>query len=370
MKLLSNVKADGISMHKPVLRATSVAVALLIVGVGVGWALTTVLRPATDPSQVPSYTFATVSSGEVGSRISLNTVAQWTPEKAAVNGASGIVTGVAVSPGDEVQQGGILYTVNLRPIVIAQGDVPAFRSIERGTRGKDVAQLQSMLTALGFYRGIPQGLVDSSTVIAIRSWQKSIGESPTGSVAYGDIAFIPELPARISLDVTIIARGNAVSGGEAAIQSLPASPKFILPVTQAQAGLIAAGTRLEITSPLGSNWVAYAATQTANVQTQTIEISLIGKDGATICGEQCSQVPISGQAELAASIVTVETIKGLVIPSAALITEAGGKTALVTAAGKRIPVKIAASANGMSVIEGASDGIRVRVPGKSEGSGQ
>jgi peptidoglycan hydrolase-like protein with peptidoglycan-binding domain len=354
-----------------VFKAAAVVVAALVVGGSVvGWALTTVLQPAKDPSQAASYTFATVSQGEVGSSIALNAVAQWTPAKAAVNGAGGIVTGVSVSPGDEVSQGRVLYTVNLRPVVIAQGTVPAFRSIESGTRGQDVAQLQSMLTALGLYRGPADGVAGTATVAAIGAWQKSLGEDATGSVAYGDVVFVSTLPTRISLNADIIARGNSVSGGEPAIQTLPASPKFTLPVTQAQAGLVATGTRIEVTAPEGSKWEAYATGQTQDAQAQTIEISLVGKDGATVCGDQCGQVPVTGQAELRASIVTVEPVQGLVIPSAALVTGADGKTAVITGQGRRTPVKVTASAKGMSVIEGILSGVRVRVPGNNAGAGQ
>ena len=86
--------------------------------------------------------------------------------------------------------------------------------------------------------------------------------------------------------------------------------------------------------------------------------------GTVICGEQCGQVPVSGQVTLLSKIVTVETATGLVVPSSALVSEADGKLAIVDEHGERVPVKVVAGARGMSVIEGVETGTKVRVPGK------
>jgi len=103
---------------------------------GVGWAAASVLTPAADPLEATDFTYVSVATGEVGSSISLNTVAEWSPVPVGSNLASGVVTGVAVTPGDEVSQGAVLYRVNERPVVVAQGDVPAFRAIGAGQSGK------------------------------------------------------------------------------------------------------------------------------------------------------------------------------------------------------------------------------------------
>ena len=50
------------------------------------------------------------------------------------------------------------------------------------------------------------------------------------------------------------------------------------------------------------------------------------------------------------------------MPSAALTTNAAGEIALIDESGARIPVTVVTSARGMSVIEGADAGARVRVP--------
>ena len=181
---------------------------------GVGWAAASVLSPAADPLEATDYTYVSVATGEVGSSISLNTVAAWSPVPAGSNLASGVVTGVAVAAGDEVSSGAVLYRLNERPVVVAQGDVPAFRAVGAGVEGVAVAQLQGMLATLGFYRGVVDGRAGAGTVGAVKAWQKASGVPQTGVVDAGDVIFVPSLPTRVSLDGEVIARGKSVAGGE------------------------------------------------------------------------------------------------------------------------------------------------------------
>jgi hypothetical protein len=63
--------------------------------------------------------------------------------------------------------------------------------------------------------------------------------------------------------------------------------------------------------------------------------------------------------------VTVETVRGATVPSAALLTHPDGTVAVVDAAGEEHPVTVVASARGMSLIEGVELGLRVRLPGEA-----
>jgi hypothetical protein len=134
-----------------------IGLVVLLVGAGIGWAGETVLTPPKDVLDSSAFNTVEVVAGEVGSSINLNTVAQWTPIPVGSNQAAGTVTTVSVKPGDEVTQGSILYSVNLRPVVIAQGSIPSFRAKSVGTSGADVTQLQTLLAALGLYSGARAG---------------------------------------------------------------------------------------------------------------------------------------------------------------------------------------------------------------------
>lgn len=350
-------------------RAIAAGVGMFVAGLAVassvGWALFSVASPAQDPLDAASYTLVEVTPGEVGASLQLNAIAQWVPSLTGANRAAGVVTGIHAEPGAEVTQGSLLYTVDLRPVVVAQGDVPAFRAIGDGTVGEDVRQLQQMLTDLGFYEGSIGGEAGELTAASIRSWQKSLGIEQTGVVAAGDVIFVPTLPARILLDDKLVYRGATLAGGEAVLSRLPASPEFTIPVSDAQAASIPSGTKVEITSPDGGLWTAYTGAQASDAASAVVSVALYGQDGTEICGGQCSQVPVTGQTKLLSRIVTVETVKGNVVPSSALVSGADGQLAVVDENGLRINVTVVSAARGMSVVDGVNVGVKVRVPGEA-----
>lgn len=331
------------------------------------WAVATIVRPSEDQLDEESFTYATVEAGEVGSSISLSTTVSWSSEWVGTNQSAGVVTGVAVTAGDEVVQGSILYTVNLQPVVIAQGEVPAFRAVGNATTGKDVAQIQEMLADLGYYSGAADGIAGTTTVSAITAWQKATGASPTGTVEMGDVIFVPALPSRVMLDTGLVSRGATLGGGENVVMALSASPTFTLPVTDAQSTMMPTGTRVMIASPGGGEWEAYTADRLRDAQTQTIDVTLVGKNGAVICGDECSRIPATGQSTLSSKVITVEPVTGLIVPSAALVTTATGQSAVLDDTGAQIAVTVTASARGLSTVEGVPEGTRVRVPASVSG---
>ncbi|MFJ2544065.1 peptidoglycan-binding protein [Microbacterium sp. NPDC087589] len=341
-------------------------VTILALGAAGAWAALAVLRPTDDPLASTEHTYVEVTAGSVGTSIALNTVAAWSQVPVAANQATGIVTEMTVETGAEVAQGATLYTVGLRPVVAAQGEVPMFRDIGAEATGADVSQLQQMLASLGLYGGAIDGKAGRGTVTAITSWQGSLGVDKTGVVALGDVVFLPQLPSRVAFDPELIARGLTLSGGESAILGLAPAPAFWIPVTDAQAAMIPAGGSVEVTAPDGQVWPGVAGEQKRNADDGTVTIAVAGAEGAVLCGDSCGQVPISGQATLPSKIVTVEQVDGLVVPSAALVTTATNDTAVIDSDDNRVPVEVVASAKGMSVITGAPEGLRVRVPATEE----
>lgn len=334
--------------------------AAVAVGVGIGWAARTVFTPPRDVLASTAVAYVTVTRGEVGSSISLNTVARWAPSPVGTNKAAGTVTSVDVQPGATVKAGTVLYTVNLRPVVIAAGDVPAFRAMEVGTKGRDVGQLQDLLADLGLYHGAADGDFRAGTVSAVEAWQRQLGVPADGVVQAGDLVFVPTLPARVVLDASI-RRGSSLAGGEPVVQSLGRAPSFTMPVGETQASLMPTGTTVDVKAPDGSTWHARVGAQVTGADGQ-VTATLKGAAGAVVCGRDCDAVPVGGESLLASQVVTVPTTRGLVVPSAALTSSAGGRVMVIDRTGARHPVDVKATAQGMSVIEGVPDGTQVRVP--------
>jgi peptidoglycan hydrolase-like protein with peptidoglycan-binding domain len=338
---------------------------ILLVGGGIGWAAATVLTPAKDVLNSTAFTYVEVVNGEVGSSINLNTVAEWTPVPVGSNLASGVVTSVNVEAGQEVGPGTTLYTVNLRPVVIAQGGIPSFQALSQGSAGADVAQLQTLLATLGFYGYEVDGKFDWVTTQAVKAWQKSLGLEGDGAVQAGDIVYVPSLPTRVALDTEKVKRGASLGGGEEVVQGLPPAPAFTIPVTDTQAALMPTGTRVEISGPGGDTWEGFVVDQQADEQ-DGITVLLEGRDGASICADTCGTIPVTGEAFLRSRIVTVESVTGLTVPSAALLSKGDGSLAVMDNDGVEHAVSVVTSARGMSVIEGVADGTMVRVPATGE----
>lgn len=334
--------------------------ASIAAGALLAWALLGVMQPVTDPLESSRNTIVTVLPGSVESSLELNAIAAWAPVPAGTNRASGVVTTVAAGPGRAVSPGDVLYSVDTRPVVIARGEVPAFRSITAGVEGPDVTQLQNMLAELGHYHFQSDGKAEQATVAAIREWQGSLGLRKTGVVEIGDVIFVTKLPARVVLDDKVVRRGATLTGGEDVLRALPASPTFVIPVTGAQANRIPLKTEVDVTSPRGDTWAA-SVTGITRREDGSAVLRVARDDGTPLCGRQCEQIPVTGGASLSSRTLILKTVKGLVVPSAALDSMANGKTTVVTRSGKRIPVTVRASANGMSVVEGVRKGLKIQV---------
>lgn len=336
-------------------------IAAIIVAGAVGWAGATVFLPPEDPLDANDYTLVDVASGTVGSTLSLNVVGEWSPEPEGSNNAAGTVTSVAVVNGDVVNAGDVLYSVDLRPIVIVAGETPAFRSLSVGSTGADVQQLQQFLADRGLYHLAIDGDFGWGTAQSVKAWQRSLGVEADGVVHDGDIIFVPSLPARIWIDESAIAKGNRLGGGEKVVSVLPNAPVFTIPITDAQSAVIPSSVQVEIDAPSGSTWSAAVVDRHVDVDGQ-LRLQLAPLDDTEICGDECAQVPVQDQVVMPARIQLVAPVTGLIVPSAALLSKADGRVVVIDGDGDEHEVTVVASAQGMSAIDGVSEGMSVRIP--------
>lgn len=345
------------------------AIALLALGAGAGWASTAVFAPPDEVAAAP-YSYVEIVAGEVGSSVRLTTVASWRRAPAGTNRAAGTVTSVPLAAGDEVRAGSVLYSVELRPVVAAVGEVPAFRQLGRDAEGPDVRQLQQLLTELGHYDGLVDGGFGARTEAAVRAWQRSLELPDDGVVRPGDLLFLPALPVRVTLDDELVRPGANLSGGERLVSVLPPEPEFSVPVSAAQAATMPLGTPVEITAPDGAVWpAAVVAHEPSEEADDQVRLRLGAAGGAPICTAACSTIPVLGDTRLPSSIVTQAATSGLVVPAAALRSSADGTVAVVDREGRNHPVTVLASARGMAVVDGVQEGLRVRVPAEGPDAG-
>jgi multidrug efflux pump subunit AcrA (membrane-fusion protein) len=135
------------------LRVGRILMLLAVVGMAgfVGWwAGREALVAPEDPLAEPEPVSYTVVEGVVDHSLSFVAVAEWEPALLARSEVAGVVTSVSVEPGGEVSAGDVLFAADLRPVVAAAGQTPAFREMSLRDSGNDVGQLQGLLMGLGF----------------------------------------------------------------------------------------------------------------------------------------------------------------------------------------------------------------------------
>jgi peptidoglycan hydrolase-like protein with peptidoglycan-binding domain len=108
------------------------------------------------------------------------------------DGARAVVTAVGVEAGERFEAGQVLVEVSGRPVIALAGQVPAFRDLRPGMRGRDVMQLQSGLRALGHLDSMPDGVYGSATKQAVaalyadRGYDAPVSGDPGALVAAED----------------------------------------------------------------------------------------------------------------------------------------------------------------------------------------
>ncbi|NEM91388.1 peptidoglycan-binding domain-containing protein [Galbitalea soli] len=337
----------------------------IVIGAAAGWAGSTVFHPAAPAATQARFTTAKATLGSVGSSLSLNAIAEWTTTPVARNGAVGTVTKIYLKHPGALHAGSKIYAVDLRPVVVLPGVVPAFRGLALGDHGADVKQLQDFLVNQHLLSGVARGTFDYVTGQAVNNWQKSLGIDPTGSVQMGDVIYVPTLSQRLTLDPKVVEVGASLMGGEQTVLSLPASPDFTISTTPDLASAIPLQSDVTISAPSGAQWSAAIGPQSTDQQ-GNVNVVLRPKSGDTICPpDQCTQIPATGQTSLSAKIILSATVRGVVIPSGALRTPSNGALEVVEADGRIRRVKDLADANGLSVVSGIPAGTVVRVPATS-----
>lgn len=139
-----------------------------------------------------------VLRGRVTAAQSVDVTAQGAGKSLEDSGGSAIVTAVRVKTGDALNAGQVLVEISGRPVFVLPGAVPAYRDLKPGAEGKDVAQLQQALSAIGLKTGADQaGSYGVGTRDAVAALYQRIGYSaPQAQGADDGKADTPSDPAK------------------------------------------------------------------------------------------------------------------------------------------------------------------------------
>ena len=85
--------------------------------------------------------------------------------------APATVTGVAIEDGTEVTEGAPILALDGRAAIAVMGDIPFFRSLDVGSHGEDVRQLETILERAGYHPGKIDTTYTNATRTALAQWQ-------------------------------------------------------------------------------------------------------------------------------------------------------------------------------------------------------
>lgn len=324
------------------------------------WAGGVALDPPEDPlKNTDEPVTYVVEIGTVERSLSFTAVAEWVSEPAGRHSGAGVVTSVGVTAGEVVEAGDVLYSVDLHPVVVAQGQIPMFRPLALRDEGGDVTQLQALLSTLEFYDGKVDGVFGVSTRSAVLDWQDSLGVEDTGVLEAGDVVFVPPLPARVVLSDSV-RPGARLTDGEIVVSVVPDAPVFRISLSPEQADLVPLSAEVLVTYPEGV-WEARVE-RAVETEPGRLDLVLAGADSGPVCGDRCVDwVDFEGETSFRVEVVVIPEAVGPVVPVGALTTDPANNPSVTLPDGSLLPVTIIESANGIAVVDGVGVGTEIVV---------
>jgi peptidoglycan hydrolase-like protein with peptidoglycan-binding domain len=190
----------------------------------------------------------TVGRGDLTERIRTKGSLGYTNIRDLGSTLAGIVTSVQ-TVGSVVTLGTELFRIDNFPVVLFHGALPMWRPFADGMeKGPDVMQLEQSLAELGYFDREPDNEFTWRTAEAIKKWQQDIGVEATGTIAPGQIVFLPS-------DVRIAAQKATIgSPAAAAIVSISGTVKQVTVNLDTNLAAIATvGASVSVVLPDGSS---------------------------------------------------------------------------------------------------------------------
>lgn len=344
--------------------------ALLSIGAVIGFSANSLLSP---PPQVPGPTYILAESSQTTIERSINTTTDvaWPAQDRISIPAEGTVTKLPVGKELLIDSGTQVLEVDLKPVVFVTGETPSFRELKIGDMGRDVRQLQVFLQSKKYLSGKTTGMYDESTENAVRSWQRKLGITPTGTVDKGMLIFRSDLPFTAELDATV-AVGNEVSRDRpATLVKRSGEPEFRLTLTPIQSSWLPETPLVTLTHEDHTwNGVLQRSAQLPEGEQssgQDIPYVVSPAPGhASVCHPSCEVLPLFGDVKIPTQVTIVPRQEGVGVPATAVKVSGPGKSLVIMKDGEERAVEVKGVADGIAIVEGLPAGAEVRVETTSQ----
>lgn len=345
---------------RKVIAATVTVIVVGAVGLG-GYALgrRTLDTHPVEPEAAAPLTI-TARRGSVEDVRSVEVSLEWDVAVQVLNRLPGTVTWALTPPGvaTTIAAGDVVYSIDETRVLVIGGSVPAYRDIGPGSQGLDVQQVQQFLADQGYLAATPDGKWSSATAAAYRAFRKDRLLPDAASIRLGEVLFLPELPATVSIAAGFDVGARTVDGEEVlrVLQGIPAGSYLASP------GSAAIPTGTAVTVAIGDAQVV-GATAGAGVRTDDgrLAISVVFTTAPQDCG-WCAEVPADRVTSWPATLQLVPPTAGVTVPVGAILTAADGSPVVRLAGGDIVSVSITAVVGATAVVSGVSDGDLIEIP--------
>ena len=266
------------------------------------------------------------------------------------------------SAGSIVRRGGALYAVDGQPVLLLYGPVTAWRAFRPGmSPGRDVAELNENLRALGYGGGLGGDAFTGATGQAVRALQAARGLPQTGVLALGSVVFKPG-PIRVTSATPTV--GLAVQAGQV-LATTSVRHQVAIKLDAAQQTDVKVGDAVTITLPSGRTTpgnvssVGTVATVPSGSDSGSSSTPTVDVDVRLLRQAAAGRLD---QAPVQVAITTGSVDDALVVPVNALLALAGGGYAVevVDAAGahRLVPVTLGLFDDAEGLVQVSGSGLR------------
>jgi hypothetical protein len=271
----------------------------------------------------------------------------------------GRVTWVAAA-GAEVANGDVLYKVDDVPVVLLTGSIPSYRTLERGTDGDDVADLQIALKGLGFDpddRVVVDGEFGPVTEAMVERWQDSLGVDVDGVVDRGEVVVRPT-SARVAS--VAVEPGGEVSSGTTMLELSSVDRVVELDVEAERVHLLSDGQVVDVRLPDRTVVAGEVVSIDSVVDPETGTVRVVIASDELVGSSDQAPVTVMVSLGLATDELVLETEAVLSTFGDGYVVEA------IEADGSRriVPVEVGVTDGTVVVVsgEGIEEGLLVRAP--------
>ncbi len=237
------------------------------------------------------------------------------------------------SVGQLIKPGQRLFEVGDQQVVLMNGTTPAYRDLTAGdSDGQDIRELNRSLVVLGFNpdRIVANDAWQPATSAGVEAFQKSLGETATGSLPLGQVVFLPGEEIVAAVDANLGSPGGAGAGATPILQTtsahlivtvdLPPSSqseaRVGAPVSvEMQAGNTVPGV-ITAVSPVAANGSSAGGGSSSSGSQATIPVTIKLRGDISGAGLDQSAVSVSFASAVANNVLSV--------PVTALLATSGG----------------------------------------------